>query len=207
MNEAVGSNTSALRKRTMLRQMGVDVWLARSGPGEQLAELSAATVGPTASAVQQKVPPPAADRVEPAEPPVTQPQPAGSPVAPFSVLCLVKGRALMLVELGESRSARRFALDVLAASSGIWGGESTHLAFDWPQPGVENQPGTVRKALGAFVSKQLGDHQPSLVLIGREVAERLEQIPDGSVVLAPFAELMVEGEQKRALWAELEGRR
>jgi hypothetical protein len=71
---------------------------------------------------------------------------------------------------------------------------------------VDNNPQTLKKALGAFVAKKLSDQEPSRVLIGQEVSARLEQIPDGSIELAPLAELMVDGERKRALWAELEGR-
>jgi len=204
----------------MLRQMGVDVWLARGGAVEPLAELSvpqgdsATTRIPIATEQHARPVTPASSEPAPSKPPATVPDPAatqprtaGSPIAPFSVLCLSKGRVLMFVEPGQSRAARRFALDLLAASSGVWGGESAHLAFDWPQPGIDNNPLTVRKALSAFVAKQLGDQNPSLVLIGREVAERLEQIPDDSIVLAPLPELMVEGELKRALWTELEGHR
>ena len=113
----------------------------------------------------------------------------------------------MLVELGRSKAVRRFALDILAASSGVFGGESAQLSFDWPQPGVDNNPSSARKALGAFMSKQLSDQDPALVLIGREVAAHLEQTPAASIELPPLAELMVDGDLKRALWAELEGRR
>ena len=113
----------------------------------------------------------------------------------------------MLVELARSKAARRFALDIIAASSGQFGGGTAQLAFDWPQPGVDNHADAVRKALGAFVAKQLADQAPALVLVGREVANRLERVPDDCILMAPLAELMVDGDKKRALWAELEGRR
>ncbi len=113
----------------------------------------------------------------------------------------------MLVELPRSKAARRFALDVLAASSGQFGGDTSQLAFDWPQPGVDNHSESAQKALGAFVAKQMSDQTPALVLVGREVADRLARVPDDCILMAPLAELMVDGAKKRALWAELEGRR
>ncbi len=178
----------------MLRQMGVDVWLARTGPADPLSELSVPRVSvPEDLPVERPGPAPA--------------RAAGPAVAPFSVACLSKGPVLMLIELGPSKAARRFALDLLAAGSGMFGGESTQLAFDWPQPGVDNNAEAVRKALSAFLSKQIDDLDPSTLLIGREVADRLGQVPDGCILLAPLAELMVDGQKKRSLWTELEGRR
>jgi hypothetical protein len=198
--------------------MGVDVWLLRraaheaspdlSVPDNQVAPgergLSAAPADSVRAA--SRTPAGKGSDLAPVEPASAPARSAGRPVAPFSVFCLSKGPVLMLVELGPSKAARRFALDVLAASSGIYGGETAQLAFEWPQPGVDNNPRTLKKALGAFVSKQLSDQAPSRVLIDQEVSARLEQIPDGSIELAPLAELMVDGERKRALWAKLEGR-
>lgn len=201
--------------------MGVDVWLPRTGPAESLAELSAEVVAPAS----RKDPVP--NLPEPAVPvaPGEARQPvaaaptgreatgnaagneAGPPVAPFSVLCLSKGPALMLVEPGGSKAARRFCLDVLAAASGVYGGESAQVAFNWPQPGVQNDKRSAGRALGAFVAKQLGDRAPELVLIDTVSADRLESVPEGSLQLAPVAELMIDAAKKRSLWLELEGRR
>jgi hypothetical protein len=132
---------------------------------------------------------------------------SGPPVAPFSVVCFAKGDVLLLIEPGASRAAVRFAMDLLSAASGIWGGELDRLAFDWPQPGIENNPTTQSRALGAFVGKQIADRDPGLLLIGRDVAGRLEQPVDGCVLLPPLDALMTQGELKRALWAELKARR
>jgi hypothetical protein len=220
MSEVV-ENSSA-RKRAMLRQMGVDVWLDRTGHSEPLAELSEPEVSqredlpsertdqtplpgePARSPPRAEIPAPQ-ESTAPKEPIAPKRQPSGPALAPFSVACLSKGPVLMLVELAPSKAGRRFALDVLAAASGVFGGETTQLAFDWPQPGVDNTPETVRKALGAFVAKQIGDLDPARLLMDREVAGRLERVPDGCVLLAPLAELMVDGQKKRALWTELEG--
>lgn len=205
-------------RHAILRQMGVDVWLLRhaaddaspalSGPDKPVVagERDLPTVQADSVGAVLKAPTGTGSDLPLEETTSTLVRPAGRPVAAFSVFCLSKGPVLMLVELGPSKAARRFALDVLAASSGIYGGDTAQLAFEWPQPGVDNNPETLKKALGAFVSKQLSDHAPSRVLISQEVSARLEQIPDGCIELPPLSELMVDGEGKRALWAKLEGR-
>ncbi len=210
-------NQAVARKHATLREMGVDVWLLRRAEAAASAELSvpadaAPSGGPAPEPVERhrrrlaKAPAEPARTPAPAVEAAPPTRPVGPPVPPFSVVCLSKGPVLMLVELEPAKAVRRFALDVLAASSGMFGGKSAQLAFDWPQPGIGNDERSMRKALGAFVAKQLGDQAPARVLISRPVAERLEQIPEGTILLAPLAELMVDGRQKRALWEELEGR-
>ena len=213
---------SSARKHAFLRQMGVDVWLPRTGPLEPLAELSAGLAAPAETETAEQRSDSAGTEPAAPVPParVRQPVPSaptdrettgrtgsGAALAPFSVLCLSKGPALMLVEPGQSKAARRFCLDVLAAASGLYGGESVQVVFNWPQPGVENDLLSAKKALGAFVAKQLGDQAPELVLVDAISAERLESLPEGSLLLAPVPELMVDAAKKRTLWLELEGRR
>ena len=191
-------------------------------PGEKpLADLSPAEPSPAGSAeptresasVRSRAPAEAAGTPSPGAAHLPDqpalPSQVGAPVAPFRVSCLTKGDVLLLVlsEGGESRAARRFALDLLSAASGIWGGEAAQLAFDWPQPGIENNAETQRKALGAFVAKQIGDHDGGLMLIGAEVVERLSETPAGALILAPLEALMTRGELKRELWREIESRR
>ncbi len=128
-------------------------------------------------------------------------------VPPFSVVCLAKGDVLLLVEPGSSRAALRFALDLLSAASGIWGGELDQLNFDWPQPGIDDNAAACGRALSAFLGKQINDRDPALIIMGSEMAGRLEQVPEGSVLLPPFASLMTRGELKRELWTALQERR
>ena len=105
----------------MLRQMGVDVWLLRQQPDAALPGLSA-PVG-QAPGVERELPAAQAESVRaaleapvpsggrasrPAEVSSAPVRSTGRPVAPFSVVCLSKGPALMLVELGLSKAARRF---------------------------------------------------------------------------------------------------
>lgn len=131
---------------------------------------------------------------------------AAPPVAPFMVICLSKGDALILIEPTDVKTGRRFAVDVLSAVSGIWGGSVAQLAFDWPQPGIANNEATVTRALGAFISKQVSDNGDGITLIGGELVKRLSEPPDGCVILPPIDALMTQGELKRTLWAELSSR-
>jgi hypothetical protein len=122
------------------------------------------------------------------------------------VVCLSKGDVVLLIEPGKSKAALRFASDLLSAASNVWGGNMDRLAFDWPQPGIENNAATQTRALGAFVDKQLGDRAPGLILLADEVAGRLETLPSGYLRLPPITLLMTQGEHKRALWEKLKER-
>lgn len=204
------------RKRALLTEMGVDVWVLRSArPVAPPAQPEAASGRPEVKArrtLSQPVTPPAPVRDSSPDPAIavsvaTTEVAKAPPVPPFRVACFAKGDVLMLVEPGTAKAAVRFALDLLSAASGIWGGELDRLDFDWPQPGIENNASTRSRALGAFVAKQMGDRDPGLVLVGQEVAERLEQIPAGCLMLPPLGALMTQGELKRQVWAQLQERR
>ena len=199
-------------RRKILQALGVDVWLTRGAPALEEAAPAAQRLPQTgrnpAAAVAAELRAPAVEPELPGRPVVSadkQPAPA-APVRPFTVICLSKGDVLMLIEPADLRAGHRFAADVLSALSGIWGGSMTKLAFEWPQPGIANDAQSVRRALGAFVSKQVGDNGDGLTLIGGELVERLPGVPEGCVILPPIDALMTRGELKRALWEELAGR-
>lgn len=193
--------------RAFLEQMGIDVWVTRGrvSPAtpsadavpevtvKDPAETSGATVSSRA-------------RVEPAAAPAAA---TGPSVAPFRVLSLQKGPALILFEPADGKASHRFVSDVLSAASGLWGGELAALTFEWPQPGMDGDVGTQQKALGAFVAKQIDDQiseaSDSIVLLASEVVSRLSEPPAGCILLPPLAKLMVQADLKRALWVELEG--
>jgi hypothetical protein len=139
--------------------------------------------------------------------------PASSPpapgVRPFTVWCFSRPGALLLIETADPRAARRFAADLLAALTGIWGGETEQLRFEWPQPGLSPSEDSVTRALAAFVGKQVGDNGDALVLVGAEVADRLaaSTLPESCLVLPRFDTLMTDGACKRALWQDVGSRR
>jgi len=197
------------RKKTYLREMGVDVWQLRrpaSARDQKIPIEQAVSPQPTERALRH-----GSTHQPETAPPVERPSvPAAASKAPaippFSVVCLAKGDVLLLIDPGQTKAALRFALDLLSAASGIWGGELDQLSFDWPQPGIDNNAASRNRALGAFLAKQIGDRVPSLVLMGQEVADRLEHTPDDCLILPPLGALMTQGELKRELWARLTGR-
>lgn len=201
--------TSVLDPRAvrLLKEMGIDVWRPRrSEPSVRAAaaprlDASRAAPAPAAAPAAATVPEP---QVAP-----TRPVPSDPPVLPFTVLCLSKAGAVLLIETADPRAARRFAADLLAAATGAWGGETRLLAFEWPQPGIAPAADAVTRALGAFVGKQLADNDGALVLVGAEVLARLDSgiLPDGCLVLPPFDALMTDGSLKRTLWQNVGLRR
>jgi len=210
----------------ILREMGVDVWRRRrtgsddsgEGSGKKASGKKASDKKTSGNKQPVKKPLPAAvaadrsglDDVSAAvgrEPEQKAPDAAGVPA--FKVLSLLREGALLVVEPAEIRTGRRFAADLLAAVTGLWGGESRQLVFDWPQAGIENTRESMSRALAAFVNKQISDNEDGLTLIGAEVVDRLGQapVPEDCLVLPPFEELMTRGELKRSLWKEIGRRR
>ncbi|MGE0625805.1 MAG: hypothetical protein AB7I04_14615 [Pseudomonadales bacterium] len=215
----------------LLNAMGIDVWHARRPAGPEPSSRVEVDASPAAHAHAQDEAPARAARAvledarvagarsgtstagAPArsvpEATAARERPAASGVAPFSVLCLSKAGALLLIEPADPRAARRFAADLLAAATGVWGGETQQLRFEWPQPGIAPTADAVARALGAFVGKQLADSDGALVLVGAEVADRLAPgtLPADCLLLPPIDALMTDGSLKRALWQKVGSRR
>jgi hypothetical protein len=201
-----------------LQEMGIDIWRMRGTPAASDQAPAASSSQPAASSSQpaprRRTAAPRRGRAESAQATAASAEAVtGSErratVAPFTVLCLSKADAVLFVEPGRQRGARRFASDLLSATTGVWGGQTGQLEFRWPQAGIENAPEAVGRALGAFVSKQIVDlARGGVVLIGAEVADRLPPgvLPADALLLPPTERLMVDGGRKRALWQEI-GRR
>ncbi len=204
------------RAGLLLKEMGIDVWRARR-MGDETGSAAQAAPTPARSRQASRAAAVAREASPPTENPAVQrhaiarqnaavQQPE---IAPFNVLCLSNPGAVLLVESGDVRSARRFAADLLAAVTGVWGGEMHQLVFEWPQPGIAPSSDAIARALGAFVNKQLADNAGALVMVGREVADRLSAaaLPEHCLVLPSFDALMTDGSLKRALWQDLASRR
>lgn len=121
------------------------------------------------------------------------------------MLSLSRDGAALLAQPADPKAARRFAADLLAAITGVWGGQCRQLIFEWPQAGIDASEESMAKALGAFVAKQVSDNDGGLTLIGAEVVDRLGRVPvpDECLVIPAIDELMINGEKKRALWQEI----
>jgi hypothetical protein len=175
--------------------MGIDVWHLRPAAQENLSDQQASS---PLSAQPATTP----QRFSASEPHTVRP----TPIAPFVVVSLIKQDVLLLMAPRDLEASRRFARDVLAAATGVRGGESGQRVFDWPQPGIENSAASLNRALGAFVAKQISDNDSGMTLIGAELLDRLDgfEITDNTLVMAAIDELMTSAELKRKLWLEIE---
>jgi hypothetical protein len=208
--------------------MGVDVWRERQsgvgGPAESEVEahhiagpadaaLTTALAEPERAVAEAEVAEAEVAEAEvkaevesietPVRPPPIQSLEGGGATSiatePFAVLCLSREGAVLLSQPSDLRAARRFGADLLAAVTGVWGGQSDQLIFEWPQPGIDASAESMSKALGAFVIKQVGDNADGLTLVGAEVVERLGRVPvpDECMVIPAIDELMTSGDLKR----------
>ena len=204
-------STSPSAADRLLREMGVDVWRVRrqaddAGPAEaEIQPLTETETTAEADAVKAPVQP----LPEPAVAPVRKAPDEGADtsttIEPFAVVCLSREGAVLLSQPSDLKAARRFGADLLAAVTGIWGGQSDQLVFEWPQPGIDASAESMSRALGAFVIKQVGDNADGLTLVSAEVVERLGRVPvpEECLVIPAIDELMTNGDLKRTLWQEI----
>jgi len=187
-----------VQKQQLLRDMGIDVWRAR-------------TQAPVAGVVADPV---AELEVDPvAELEVV-------PVAePFKVVCLASERVVVLLEITDpvafavaetvtnTRRIRRFGGDLLASVAGDWQKTPRETVFTWPRAGLAATEREGKKALSAFVDKQLAAGSvKKIVLISESLSKRLQGVswPDATVVVPPIDQLMRHGQLKRKLWLDLQ---
>ncbi|MEM8766599.1 MAG: hypothetical protein AAGE43_04095 [Pseudomonadota bacterium] len=215
------------RSRKLLKAMGIEVYRLRHGDAAREPVEQAPDQTPVKQALKDTLPPLAGSETAPASAPpsaspapMTVPADAGPAVAPFVVLCLRKAGGLVILEADATggprqKAERRFAVDLLAAATGAWGGDTEALVFSWPQAAIENTAVAQRKALRAFLAKQLSDAQATVVLMDEGLSARLPEdgaFFDGSadaggadvLSVPPLTALMSDGALKRALWQTLE---
>ncbi len=214
------------RSRTLLNAMGIDVYRLRHGDaGEALPAAETERARQPAGKLKDALPPVplpgAAAPVTPAAPaPGSEPGltgtrvDAGPAIAPFTVLCLRKAGGLVIMEADAAgsprqKAERRFAVDLLAAATGAWGGDSEAVAFDWPQAAIDNTAHAQQKALGAFLAKQLSDAEATVVLMDEGLTARLPEgrVPghaEAAVLVPPLTAVMSDAALKRRLWQTLE---
>lgn len=202
----------------ILSEMGIDVWRLRtdglqqevldaaaseSASGPQAVVESPGSRGQTAAAVESNARTAAPATEAPVEAPVE-----GKPVAPFNVVSLADEGGLLLFQSADLKSARRFAVDLLAAVTGSWSRNFRQLVFAWPQPGIENTHASMVKALAAFVDKQIHDAGSNRVLVSAELLQSLDQSwPDVEIQPLPEIDrLMVDAELKKSAWLEISKR-
>jgi hypothetical protein len=180
MNEAT--------RRQILADMGITRWRLRAAQARGPREVDLASV-----------------RESPAAPVADQGR--------WSVLSLALGDAVLLVDGESSRRDLRLAQDVLAAATGDWRKRPAARRFHWPPDvaggGVQPAADAGRRALNAFVDKDLGDHAARLLVCTEPLAPRLEESWPGCrrLVIPALDVLGREAAAKRSLWRILGERR
>jgi hypothetical protein len=131
----------------------------------------------------------------------------------ISVLSIALAGTLVLVDGASSRRDLKLARDVAAAASGDWQARPVSRRFDWPPAvpgdGVPPAADAGRRALNAFVDKDLGDHEARLLLCIEPLARLLPESFSGCrrLVMPALDVLGREAEAKRALWQAIEDSR
>ncbi|MEZ5558262.1 MAG: hypothetical protein R3E86_06920 [Pseudomonadales bacterium] len=130
----------------------------------------------------------------------------------MAVLSLALPGVVLLCAGSASRRDLRLAMDVVAAVACDWTARPESRRFDWPPPGsVAPDAGgdASRRALRAFVEKDLQDHRVRLLVCTADVAAWLAAPEDGVrlVQIPPLAELGSDPDAKRHLWTQISATR
>jgi len=128
------------------------------------------------------------------------------------IVALQLSAGLLFADGADLRLARRLGRDLMASSAGRWKDRPRETVFDWQPEKMPGVPVSGRRALGAFVSKQLDDvSSGSFVLVCAEVQELLAGLfesTDGRELrlcrMTSLAQLATDTKAKRALWAQIQ---
>jgi len=191
-------------RRQILADLGIVQWRLRVAEGEILQQAPAAKQAPAAQR------PPENETV--AEPRAESPEVVEAEAqTAWAALSLAVGGVVLLVDGESSQRDLRLAMDILAAACGDWAGKPSSRRFDWPPGGVARAAAggaaAARRALAAFVDKDLTDHQARLLVCTESLAELVPQ-PSASwrrLVIPELDTLGRDAEAKRALWEALAG--
>ncbi len=189
-------------RRQILSDMGIETW-----------QLRAASAGAAPERAGQRPSAVTPQPVVTGEPAAAQPAPAPAPTRrrpAVSAISLAAPGVVLLVEGGISRRDHRLARDLLAAVTGDWRAKAVNRRFDWvSEQGDESAADTARRALWAFVQKDLEDHVARLLVCVAPLAERLpEGVPEDGIecrrlIVPALAALGHDAGAKRAVWQAL----
>lgn len=226
----------------ILKLLDIDVWVSRGKGGHQglsesvSASAPGAAVAPAAdpgdgvSALTRQVretlrepvegrhkrapsAPPVQPSVPPAEPMADKPAADSAPDLPDTqILSLRCSGLLLLVEVQGLKYARRLATDLLRAAAGDWQSALEQTVFDWHPDKVGSAGVSGRRALAAFVDKQLDDlGREKSVLLCERVAAMLPELAgslssrDHHTIRVPALQALAgDGEAKRILWQQIQ---
>lgn len=212
-------------RRQILADMGIVQWRLRVAEGEVPPQApgaervpAAADVPPGETLTASPAPPAAgAPEIKTETRTVAEPQAASPEVgeseaqAPWSALSLAADGVILLIDGEGSQRDLRLAMDILAAACGDWAGKPSSRRFDWPPGGgvraAAGSASAARRALAAFVDKDLSDHQGRLLVCTDPLAELVPEppAPCRRLVIPPLDALSRDAEAKRVLWEALAG--
>lgn len=214
----------------ILHDIGIDVWRLRAAAGESvadsqpgeaaavLAELEIPRVREPSAMPRAAVDTPLPDAAEDAAEPVREAAPsavgaagesAGPAASPWAAISLALPGIVVVVDGASSRRDLRLAVDILAAATGDWRARPARRRFDWPPavsaPAVATDEPAGRRALAAFLEKDLADHGAAVLVCVETLAAHLPEAVSGAtrIEIPPLDELGRDTEAKRALWQRL----
>jgi hypothetical protein len=210
--------------------MGIDIWVERRSkpalpsapPGNEAMsavepEASKQRAVPTEqlrkalhqSAASRREISPSAVAAEPAPQPIRQ---AVDDFPTCQILAMRQDNMLLLTEHPPQNSVRRLARDLLGSIANSRSSKLVEMRFEWPPEQVSGVVLDGRRALNAFVNRQLDDLTGGCaVLVCAGVSELLpdligllEQRSVRYLPIADLADLAVSPPAKRTLWSRLQ---
>jgi len=139
-------------------------------------------------------------------------QVSGNDLRACRVVALQRSKGLLLVDGADLVLARRLGRDLMSSSLGHWQDRPRETVFDWHPEKVTGVAVSGRRALGAFVNKQLDDlASGGYVLVCEEVLGLLSDLTEIAgnrdlklCTTASLARLATDVDAKRTLWAQIQ---
>lgn len=221
---------AAEQRRQILQLMGIDVWVQRrerdaepvsvqADQAQETVPVAAGRSSPASTAELkrdlQQVTQPAAKSGSPVSPEpasVTNQQPAADIFPACQILAVRQADVLVLADMAQQTLARRLGRDLVASTTRQWQKRPAETLFDWQPEQLSGMTVDGRRALLAFVSRQLDELDAgSLIIADVLVQERLPELADlivnraGRFCPVPsLDQLANDAGAKRDLWAQLQ---
>jgi hypothetical protein len=204
--------------------MGIDVWVERSADAAVpvSAEEEATKAEPAAAVAAQPRNTAPTEQVRkaldqaPARSPSESSAVSTAAVADdfpaCRILALRQGNLLLLTEMASQPLARRLGRDLLVSMTASKPMKLVETLFDWPPEQASGVVLNGRRALTAFIGRQLDDLDATSTVVAcvevqrrmPELAELLAQRRLTYLVIASLSELALSADAKRTLWAQLQ---
>jgi hypothetical protein len=222
---------AAEQRTSILRLLGIDVWVQRQAATEAVAAQPVAEERDPARLTRelreslQESPRRSARAdsgsaaVSTATPvvPQTNASPAVSKAADNDfpacrVVALHRSEGLLLADGADLTLARRLGRDLMASHAGGWKDRPSETLFDWQPEKVSGVSLSGRRALGAFINKQLDDLESGAVVLAcTGVLELLPELPESAgnrglrlCKTVSLTELATDTAAKRVLWTQIQ---